>query len=296
MSDAGQAVIDRLKAWPQYLLPQHLLTRLATAASRSRALRRPLIGAFTRLYPVALDECVSPAEGYRCFDDFFTRALEPDARAFPGDSDVPVSPCDGTLSRAGVVREGTVVQAKGRTYTVAELLGGREFAQPFADGRYITIYLAPHDYHRVHMPVAGRLIAEVRVPGRLFSVSETTTRVVDRLFARNERMIALFETGCGPVAVVMVAAMLVAGIETAWGGPGDVRPGRQVRVTYPDREIGLARGAELGRFHWGSTVIVLTPSGAPEWLQALHPGRRMTLGEPLCADPWSETRSDSQGP
>lgn len=296
MSDAGQTVIDRLKAWPQYLLPQHLLTRLATAASHSRALRRPLIGAFTRLYPVALDECVSPPEGYRCFDDFFTRALEPDARAFPDDADIPVSPCDGILSRAGAVRDGSIIQAKGRSYTVAELLGRREFAGPFADGGFITIYLAPHDYHRVHMPVAGRLVAEVRIPGRLFSVSEATTRVVDRLFARNERMVAMFETPGGPVAVVMVAAMLVAGIETVWGGPGDVRPGRQARVAHPDREIGLARGAELGRFHWGSTVIVLTPPGAPEWRDSLVPGRRMTLGEPLCAEPWPETRSNARSP
>jgi len=273
----------RLKAAPQYLLPQKALTALAWRLStcRWRWFSQPFIGVFARLFGVDLGEAErkNPAD-YDCFNDFFTRALDVDARPLADDSHRLVCPADGTVSQLGRIRGDTILQAKGIDYSAAGLLAGERRAAAFADGRFFTVYLSPRDYHRVHSPVAGRVVEEVRVPGRLFSVSASTTRAVPRLFARNERMVAMLETEAGPVAVVMVAAMLVAGIETAWGGPDDRRPGRDVRA----REIGghaLARGAELGRFHWGSTVIVLTPPGFPEWHPDLRPGQRVRMGQAL---------------
>lgn len=277
----ARALTNRLKTWPQHLLPQHGLTRLANSASNSPRLARSLIGAFRRLYPVDLDECRVPPGGYETFDAFFTRALKPDAREYPDDPGVVACPCDGAISQLGRVDAGRVVQAKGRTFTVAELLTDERRAETFRDGRFITLYLAPFDYHRVHMPFSGELIAEYRVPGRLFSVSAATSAAIDRLYARNERMVALFDTGFGPAAVVMVAAMLVAGIETAWDGAGSLRPGTAVSRRAFEPPIPMARGDELGRFHWGSTVIVLLPETGPGWLDSLAPGQRARLGQPL---------------
>lgn len=274
-------IAARLKSWPQYLLPQHGLTRLATAAANSRWLARPLIGAFSKLYPVRLDECQCPAGGFDRFDAFFTRHLRAGVRSFPDDPDAIVSPCDGTLSRIGSIDQGDVIQAKGRRFSVEALLGAAEWAAAFDTGRFATIYLAPHDYHRVHMPIAGSLVADARIPGRLFSVSHATSLVVDRLYARNERMVAVFETAHGPVAVVMVAAMLVAGIETVWDHPEDRRPASTMRKRTFDTPVGLERGAQLGCFHWGSTVIVLTGSTAPAWDERLGPGQQIRLGTAL---------------
>ena len=273
----------RLKVWPQYLLPHHGLTRLANAASNSPRLARPMISAFRRLYPVHMGECRVPPGGFPSFDAFFTRSLEAGAREFPDAAHVVTSPCDGTISQVGSIDSGRIFQAKGRTFSAAELLTRESWAEPFRDGRFITLYLAPNDYHRVHMPVAGRLVREARVPGKLFSVSNATSAVVDRLYARNERMVAMFDTDFGPVAVVMVAAMLVAGIETVWGEPGVYRPGGEVRRNAFDPPVALARGEEIGRFHWGSTVIVLLPPAGPAWLPTLAGDQRARLGQPLSA-------------
>lgn len=271
----------RIRTWPQHIVPQHGLTRLAHAVSNARWPARAMIRTFSRLYPVNLDECVTPPGGFETFDAFFTRSLREGARRWPEDADAIASPCDGTLSQAGRIRAGELLQAKGRRFTAAELLADERQADPFRDGHFVTIYLAPGDYHRVHMPFDGRLVAETRVPGRLFSVSEATGHAIDRLYARNERMVARFDTAFGPATVVMVAAMLVAGIESAWDPEGAKRPARGVSRRSFEPPPALARGAELGRFHWGSTVIVLTPASAPAWRGDLAPGRRMRLGEPL---------------
>jgi phosphatidylserine decarboxylase len=281
---------DRLRTWPQHLLPQHGLTRLANAASNSRWLARPLISAFSRLYPVRLDECNAPAAGFATFDAFFTRSLRAGVRSWPEDAAI-ASPCDGTLSQAGRIEHGSLLQAKGRTFSAAELLADADWAETLSGGRFATIYLAPGDYHRVHMPFEGELVGEIRVPGRLFSVSHATGRTIDRLYARNERMIALFETHFGPAAVVMVAAMLVAGIEVAWDRGGVRRPGRSRRHRRFDTPRPMALGAELGRFHWGSTVIVLTPEAAPTWNDDLLPGRRMCLGEAMTGNSIASEKS-----
>ncbi len=273
----------RLLAWPQYVLPQKLLTRIARKLSqcRIRWVSQALIGGFQPLFQVRLDEAELTDPGqYENFNAFFTRALRDGARPLADASHRLISPCDGTISELGSLSAGRLVQAKGIDYTAADLLGSPDWAEPFEGGRFVTIYLAPGDYHRVHMPIAGRLVAERRIPGRLFSVSAATTRAVPGLFTRNERLACRFETDQGPVAVVMVAALLVAGIETVWDGAERTRPGSEVQTRHPDG-ITLARGAEMGRFHWGSTVIVLTPPGFPAWREALAGGRRIRLGQAL---------------
>ncbi|WP_376697506.1 archaetidylserine decarboxylase [Wenzhouxiangella sp. EGI_FJ10305] len=273
----------RLRVWPQYVLPQKLLTAIAWRLSscRWRWFNQPFIRVFTRLFGVDLSEAErsDPIE-YDCFNDFFTRSLSESARPIADERHRLVCPADGTVSQLGRLEDDAIVQAKGIDYTATELLGSAERARPFEDGHFITVYLSPKDYHRVHSPVAGKVVEEVRVPGRLFSVSANTTLAVPRLFARNERMVAMLETEQGPVAVVMVAAMLVAGIETVWGGPDDRRPGGDIRSRSIDG-FELARGGELGRFHWGSTVIILTPRDFPGWLPDLRPEARVRMGQAL---------------
>ncbi len=278
----------------QHLLPQQALTSLASRVSVSRAgwVRRPLLAGFQRLFDVDLDEAEVPAEGFDSFDAFFTRALKPGARPL-ADADL-VSPCDGTLSQCGRIDGDRILQAKGRTFTAEALLTDEAAAASFAGGRFATIYLAPYDYHRVHVPANARLRTEIRVPGRLFSVSDTTSRSIDRLYARNERMVALFDTDFGPMAVVMVAAMLVAGIETVWDADGPHRPERRITRRDFDVPLDLIAGDELGRFHWGSTVVLLTGADAPDWSTALRPGRRMRLGEALTVA--SERNSTTSSP
>ena len=277
------ALADRLAVWPQYLLPQQLMTALAWRLSSSTRpwIRRPLIAGFQKLFTVNLAEAQNPdPESYPSFNAFFTRALAADARPLADPSHRLISPCDGTISQLGRIEGDRLIQAKGLDYSSATLLGSAQWAQRFSGGHFITIYLAPYDYHRVHAPVAGRPVAEYRIPGRLFSVSTRTSRGVPRLFGRNERMAVILETDHGPVAVVMVAALLVAGIETVWGGPEDRRPGPVIA----ERSLNtapLARGAELGRFHWGSTVIVLTPEDFPDWSARLEPGQTVRLGQAL---------------
>ena len=273
----------RLLVWPQYVLPQKLLTALAWRLSvcRWRWFNQPFIRLFIRLFGVDLTEARRKHPGeYDCFNDFFTRSMSEGARPIADERHRMVCPSDGTISQLGRLTGDTILQAKGIDYTAEDLLGSAERAERFADGHFITVYLSPRDYHRVHAPIAGRVVEEVRVPGRLFSVSANTTLAVPRLFARNERMVAIIETDHGPVAVVMVAAMLVAGIETVWGGPEDRRPGPESQARRIE-DHPLERGGELGRFHWGSTVIVLTPKDFPAWTPDLFPGDRVRMGQAL---------------
>ncbi|QKK03352.1 MAG: phosphatidylserine decarboxylase [Pseudomonadota bacterium] len=277
------ALTDRLVAWPQYLLPHKLLTAMAWFLSTCRIgwMYRPFVRLFVRLYGVNLGEAERRnPDDYTCFNDFFTRALKRGARPLADSRHRLISPCDGTISQRGRLDGSTLVQAKGQHYTATALLGDEQRAAAFTDGHFITIYLAPGDYHRVHAPISGQVVEEVRIPGRLFSVSDTTARVIPGLYTRNERMVTMLETDHGPVAVVMVAAMLVSGIETVWGGLGDRRPGRKVRVRRING-LALRRGDELGRFHWGSTVILLVPGSFPSWRDDLHTGQRILTGQSL---------------
>ncbi len=277
---------DRLFATVQKMLPTRALSALMfrVAEVRNRRFKNILIRLFMRGYPIDLSETqVDCIESFAHFNDFFTRALKDDARPQPSDPNALSSPVDGTLSQFGTIRSGALIQAKGFDYTAADLLTDADLAAEFWDGSFCTIYLAPQNYHRVHLPFGGRLRSWAYVPGRLFSVNPSTARALPRLFARNERMVAIFDTDFGPLAVVMVGALFVGGIETVWGGrltPPHSRA-KEARQYSPMRPLTLARGDELGRFHMGSTVILLAPRGALEWDAALKPGKTTRLGEAL---------------
>lgn len=280
--------LDYAKAWPQYLLPHHLLSRTMHGVARSRRpwVRRTLIRWFLHHFDVELAEAVeTDPETFADFNSFFTRALRPGVRPLAGDAATVVSPVDGVISQCGTIDDATVFQAKGRRFDLAALLGGDTArAEPFRSGRFLTLYLSPRDYHRIHMPLDGTLREMVHVPGRLFSVNPATTRVVPRLFARNERVVAFFDTPAGPMALVLVGALFVGSIETVWAG--EITPPTHRRVRrwrYDDRAqpVHFARGAEMGRFNMGSTVIVLLGAEGATLAEDLGAGRHLRFGEAI---------------
>lgn len=271
--------------WLQHLAPQHALSRMAGSLASSRVpwLKDMLIRRFIRAYNVDMGQAERPASDYTCFNDFFTRALKPGARPLADSETHILCPADGAISQLGRTEGGRILQAKGQSYTAAELLGGdAESAARFDGGHFITIYLSPSDYHRVHMPVAGTLSETSYIPGDLFSVNTATAAAVPRLFARNERLVCVFDTPQGKVASVMVGAMIVASIETVWSGL--VAPhGRQViRTAYTEEAAPqLDAGAEMGRFLLGSTVILLFEPGKIEWVADLRAGDIVRMGQVL---------------
>ena len=275
---------DYLFVGLQYLLPHHPLSALMFRVTRSRLgwFKDLLIRQVIRLYRVEMGEAANPdPAAYRSFNDFFTRALAADARPLDPDPAAILCPADGTLSQAGVIADGRIFQAKGRDYGLLELLGGdAEWAERFAGGSFATVYLSPRDYHRVHMPIAGALARMLHVPGRLFSVNPVTTRLVPRLFARNERVVSLFETEQGPLAVILVGAIFVASIDTIWAGSVTPGPRDQVRCwDYGADDKILDRGAEMGRFNMGSTVILLFAKDRGRWSENLQPGDHLRMGQ-----------------
>jgi phosphatidylserine decarboxylase len=280
--------VDYLKALPQYLLPHHPLSRLLSRLTHARGagIKGFLIRGFSRLYGINLDEAASqdPAD-YEHFNAYFTRALKPGVRPVESGDDVVVSPVDGTVSQCGVIEDGRIFQAKGRGYTTRQLLGGdARLAELFEGGEFSTIYLSPTDYHRIHMPLSGTLLEMVHVPGRLFSVSPATTRVIPGLFARNERVVTIFETDAGPMAMVLVGAIFVASIETVWGGVITPPRGKKLRswdYRGSDTATTLAKGEEMGRFNMGSTVILLFPKGRCQWDPVASHGTRLKLGQAI---------------
>lgn len=273
----------------QYLLPHHFLSSLMYRVTRVEwsTFKNTLIRQAIQWYKVDMSEAVEPNPvKYRSFNHFFTRALKADAREIADDAHAIVCPADGTLSRAGGIRDGYIFQAKGHDYSLLELLGGDiEWSHRFEDGSFATVYLSPRDYHRVHMPFSGTLKKMIHVPGRLFSVNDTTTRQVPRLFARNERVICLFETAIGPMAVILVGAIFVSSIEIVWAGT--ITPvSRQVRSWnyQPEQSaepIIAEKGEEMGRFNMGSTVILLYGEDAVEWTEELTPGQTLRMGEQI---------------
>jgi len=244
---------------------------------------------FARRYRIDLGEALEPdPRRYPHLNDFFTRPLRPGARPLPDAGADIVSPADGVVSTIGHAAGATALQAKGRHYTLGELLGAEADATPYLGGSYLTVYLSPRDYHRVHMPAAGALRRLRYIPGRLFSVNARTSRLVPRLFARNERVVAHFETDVGQMAVVLVGALLVGGIETVWTGPITPPHGQPAFLrTYPDGAQHLRRGEEMGRFNMGSTVIVLLEPGRVDWLDGTDVGARLRVGTAVgrCSDP-----------
>jgi phosphatidylserine decarboxylase len=256
----------------QKLVPQHLLSRVVGRVAESGSLKKPFIRWFVTRYSVDMSDAQEQDPlAYENFNAFFTRALKAGARPLAeGINDaLPVlCPADGAISQLGEITEHGLLQAKGRYYTVADLLASDHDAADFDGGSFATVYLSPKDYHRVHMPVAGKLTKMSYVPGDLYSVNQQTAESVPNLFARNERLVCLFDTELGPMAIVLVGAMIVAGIETVWAGR--VCPGRdrhEVQITQYDATvpaIELAAGAEIGRFYLGSTAIVLFGHAAVE--------------------------------
>ena len=279
---------DRLKVLPQYLLPKQALTRFAgtVASARRGGMPTQIIRRFVARYGVDMNEAAEPdISAYASFNDFFTRALKPGVRPLAR-ADL-VCPVDGAISQFGVIERDQLLQAKGHRYSTTALIGGDpELAARFEHGHFATLYLSPKDYHRIHMPCAGRLLRMIYVPGALFSVNPTTARGVPGLFARNERVVCVFEADHGPLVLVLVGATIVGSMATVWHGV--VNPPRSKRLRewrYDDQRIELAQGDEMGRFLLGSTVVLLMPNGAlrfnPDWV----PGRTIRLGEAM-AD-WS---------
>ena len=279
----------RLFAWLQYLLPQHAISRLVGWLGRLEQpwARTALVRGFMALFRVDMSEAAEPDPlAYASFNAFFTRALRPDARPMPEAPGTLACPVDGRVSQCTDIDDGQLFQAKGFRYDLERLLGGPAPAA-LMDGSFATIYLAPYDYHRIHAPAAGRLVEMRYLPGALFSVNGATVSAVPRLFARNERVACLFETDFGPMAVVLVGALNVGSIETTWAGEVAPGPDRQAAFwRYPEDGPGavrLARGEELGRFNFGSTVIVVLPQGGPRFAPAISAGRKVRLGETLAA-------------
>ena len=282
-----KSVIERLLAGFQYILPQHFLSRIVYALMRSEVtwVKNLLISLISRIAGINYDEALSPDPAdYASFNAWFTRALKPGARTFDPDQKAFLSPCDGKISETGCLHESRILQAKGKDYSVQDLLAGDPVCSQLADGYFSTIYLSPKDYHRIHMPLTGRLQRMIHVPGRLFSVAPYTARHVSRLFARNERVIAVFDTDAGPLVMVLVGAMLVSSTETVWAG--EVTPTKNKEVTvkdYSSENISLAKGDEMGRFNMGSTVILLMPQGALKSQIKLSSGDVVKVGQKLGA-------------
>jgi len=277
---------DRIAVLPQYLMPKQALTAFAGFVASRRGGERTtrLIQWFVKRYNVNMAEAANPdVASYASFNEFFTRALKPGAR--PLAAAELICPVDGAISQYGRIDRDQVFQAKGHQYSTTALVGGdATLARQFDDGSFATLYLSPRDYHRIHMPCDGRLLRMVHVPGPLFSVNPTTARGVPGLFARNERVVCVFESAAGPFVLVLVGATIVGSMATVWHGvvnPPRVKEVREWR--YDDQNIVLKQGDEMGRFLLGSTVVMLFPKGPLNFNPAWAPTRAIQLGE-LMAD------------
>ena len=268
----------------QYLTPQRALSRAAgwLAETRLKWIKDPFTRWFVGKYDVNMDEAQEPdCTAYASFNDFFTRALKEGVRPLVDGDKKLACPADGHVSQLGEIHNGRVFQAKGHDYSLLELVGGDpQLAAQFTGGHFATVYLSPKDYHRVHMPIAGTLKSMVHVPGQLFSVNTVTAANVPRLFARNERVVCIFDTAAGPMAMILVGAMIVASIETVWAGL--ITPHkRRVRTTHygDSAPIQLEKGDEMGRFKLGSTVIMLFGADKVRWLESLQAETPTRMGE-----------------
>ena len=275
---------DRLAVLPQYLLPKQALTTLAgkLASLQGGSLTTAAIRRFVARYNVNMAEAANPdIASYATFNDFFTRALQPGARPL-AQADL-ICPVDGAISQFGVIDKDQIFQAKGHSYSTTALVGGdAQLGAHFENGHFATLYLSPRDYHRIHMPCAGELTRMVHVPGDLFSVNPTTARGVPGLFARNERVVCVFESAHGPFVLVLVGATIVGSMATVWHGVvNPPRPGTLRQWDYAAGQVSLGQGDEMGRFLLGSTVVMLFPQGPlrfnPEWT----PARPIRLGEEM---------------
>lgn len=272
--------------WPQYILPHHALSTLMSKLTHceNTAWKNSFIKLIVRLYGVNMAEAkFENLDHYPSFNHFFTRELKDHARPIADAVNAIACPADGAVSQAGPIEQGQIFQAKGHSYSALELLGGDvERAKAFEEGSFATIYLSPKDYHRLHMPLTGTLKEMVHIPGRLFSVNNTTVSAVPNLFARNERVACIFDTDAGPMALILVGAIFVSSVETVWHGvvtPPSISEPRTWH--YQDDAPVLEKGAEMGRFNMGSTIIVLFGKDQTEWAQHLVAGQAVKLGEQI---------------
>ena len=263
-------------------MPHHAISRVVYFATRLRGPQvKHLIKWFVEKYGVDMSEAEEPEiDYYQTFNEFFTRSMKTGSRPIAAGENTLACPADGTVSEAGPIRAGAILQAKGRGYSVFELLGGdKAMAAEFGEGRFATIYLAPYNYHRMHMPVDANLVKMLHIPGRLFSVAPWTVREIPRIFARNERLACYFETAAGPMVMVLVGAINVAAIETVWSGLVTPPRGRKIsEFDYSHTRKEISKGTEMGRFNMGSTVILLTTSNV-EWLPHIKAGQKVKMGQ-----------------
>ncbi|MFT5064382.1 MAG: phosphatidylserine decarboxylase [Gammaproteobacteria bacterium] len=274
---------DSLFIFFQNSVPKHLITRFGgnLAESENKQIKTRFINFFLKNFDIDMSEAKESDPGaYKSFNAFFTRALKPGIRPIDEARKSVACPADGAISQLGRISDGEVFQAKGQSFDVTTLLGGdAEDSAPFQNGEFATIYLSPRDYHRVHMPIDGKLLKTIYCPGPLFSVNQTTAENVDSLFARNERLVSIFETAAGPMAYVMVGAMIVGGIETVWQKDVFTDRSKPLVTDYSDSDITLNKGEELGRFKVGSTVILTFAEGAIKWRKQFVATATTVMGE-----------------
>ena len=275
------SLTDYIKSWPLYALPHHAISRLIYKLTRIESAYVPkVIIKFSKIFKVDLQQAVNPdPASYKTFNEFFTRPIKPALRPI-ANTDL-VSPVDGRISQIDAIKQGEIFQAKGHYYSTQALLGGdATMAEKFAQGWFVTIYLSPRDYHRIHMPCAGTLMHQIHIPGRLFSVAPHTARTVPNLFARNERVVALFDTKYGEMAMVLVGAINVAAIETVWDGLITPPKGKKISSkAYSKQQVSLKKGEEMGRFNMGSTVILLFTQNAPAFNKEMVADLPLIMGQ-----------------
>lgn len=278
-------MFDKLFVLSQYVTPQLAVSRAAGRLAdndRTPALKNRVVKWFIKRYGVDMSEAAeSDPTAYSSFNAFFTRALKPGIRPIAEGNGTFVSPVDGAISQLGQVSGGRVFQAKGQSFSLVELLGGDTGrAETFSEGEFSTVYLSPSDYHRIHMPLAGTLREMIYVPGKLFSVNPVTVENVPNLFARNERVVCIFDTAAGPMALVLVGAMIVGSVETPWAGIVAPNNSGVKAITYDgESAISFAKGEEMGRFRLGSTVVMVMPKGSVSWNAEQVAGKRVRMGE-----------------
>ncbi|MDG1496246.1 MAG: archaetidylserine decarboxylase [Porticoccaceae bacterium] len=270
----------------QRLLPKHALSRLIARAAESKIpwLKNWLIERAIAAFNINVHEAASSdLDDYENFNSFFTRALKDGARPIDRHGDTLISPADGAVSQAGPITQQRIIQAKGSDYSTSRLLGDSEEAKLYNNGAFTTIYLSPKDYHRVHMPIAGTLVSTRYIPGDLFSVNDKTAQALPGLFARNERLVCQFDSELGQFALVFVGAMLVAGIETVWGGFETPGRGAVRNADFSGRDLYYDKGEEIGRFKFGSTVILLFQKDKIDWQESFVPQAAVQMGEKIAS-------------
>jgi len=289
MKNEAASWLDKLRVLPQYFIPQHFISSLVYRITRCETpwFKNILIKLFISVFDVDMTLANNPApESYSSFNAFFTRELSAEARPMTLDEHTILCPVYGSVSQVGNIHKNnnmdTIIQAKGKSYTLKDLLVEDELVSMFSGGTFATLYLAPKDYHRIHMPISGQLTRMIYVPGKLFAVNSHTVRVVDSVFAKNERVINIFNTDIGPMAMVMVGALNVGSMETVWAGQITPAKDRVINDTqYSDGGVHLEQGQEMGRFNMGSTVILLFPKDVMQWSDEMKAEKVIVMGESI---------------